>query len=995
MENKKWRPFRRGRTSKKADNVGADQGSGAPNTHVKGEASQKRNGGLFGRTRKKNVQSASSKSASSLKTKPSGPVKIPSRSFKIEANLKRELKLFEELKKVEKSKDEHSTATHKDSVSSAQESVTGDFVDNDPATSTTNPASNEDNVAHDGLTRDIVDEFAQLNNMEAFIPEISDEIVSQAPTRKASSPGLKDKSTRDEEGQEAVQEGGWDVGDEPSGSASESPVMPNEVVLSRGNSDLGELTLFSEGSDDRALGITTPPALKRNEPVDPEVIKMTGTFETLRSLELVKKEKTPVSEREKRRMELNTLKQHLEEEKRKIQVRLAKEDTTTADLAIMRNSVNNKMEATSLPIHPNESEANPDDEVEADTIESAMMESASQEVEASELQDITLLVSAPETTDLAAEQPSVLKSSTRATESLVRPTAPLKQRSGLRPAPPAPFVEAKSSPVRVDVEFNDTEEEITTAFEAPLDTQRGFEEPVEDGIEEVLEAALLKRTTSDGSMGLDKSAKRSDSRGSAGITGSLEAEKTKSEVSYDRPSRVATSRIEMSNSCEEGTKVSVSDEQEKKIGRKKFRKERNESTMGAVVGEAAREKERAEKEHKVRLVENDFSSKCEVEIEHLPNEDPNEEGDDVNDVDNQSQGSVESKSWASRRSGSDADSYCSDPDPFSGIEEARLASLAVALRNARNSVAKVGETEALVNDTALTKRPSRMRFQRKAFFKRVKKGRDKEDPPGKVETSATKVTMKDKMAPLSKDGTTRVASAGITKKKVTKSLQSTHPPPPRPAKLKKPRVRVLSSESLSEISRGDSISNTVLHSNSFARNSSSKAAVAATDWDIEMNVGRASPNNILRNVSVLEETRPHIYDVSEEDESEEDVGSEGSSWEDDETLSVYSDGDLSVHGYSVEEFVHDYPVLMKVARTLSRTVTWGTGWGRRARRTPGTARHLSERAFASEAERQRRLDLNRSFSFSDGDKESDFILSDEGSVLSADILAVKGRFACM
>ena len=54
-----------------------------------------------------------------------------------------------------------------------------------------------------------------------------------------------------------------------------------------------------------------------------------------------------------------------------------------------------------------------------------------------------------------------------------------------------------------------------------------------------------------------------------------------------------------------------------------------------------------------------------------------------------------------------------------------MAALSMALANARQPRAKGGETDALVNDFALSKRPSRARFQRTMFFKRLKQGKKK------------------------------------------------------------------------------------------------------------------------------------------------------------------------------------------------------------------------------------------------------------------------------
>ena len=974
IEKKKWRPFRRNLTGKKGDNAGADLGTEAPNAPSKREAPKKRNGGLFTRGRKK-----TNKSASGLKNKPSGPVKVSSRSFEVESNLKREFKLVEELKEIKKRKDEDSTVTHRDSVSSAQESVTGDFFDHDPATKTISPASNKDNVAQNGssghheLTRNIVGELEQLNNMEEFIPEISDEIVSQAPTQKANSQGRKGSSIRKDEGPETVQNDREEIEDDSSAYTSESPTMPDEVMFggTRDSSDIGDLTLFSEASDDRALGISTPPVLKRNrsnrsksanrsrnESANHEAIKTSGTFETLRSLELVNKAKKPLTEREKRRIELDALKQDLEVEKQRVQAQLATENARREDLAVKGNDINQDMEVMSFPVPPqNDSCANPDDEVEADLkIENEIMESGSHDTEAALFQEITLLDSVPEKTDVVAKRLPGEKLPT-----------PMKERTHLSQAP---LVQAKASPVRFERVNKCTEQERTTSFKVCQEAKREFEEPAEDGIEEILKAPLLNGTTSVGSIGLEMGHEQSDSVRNAD---SQVEKKAKSELTCD-----------------------ISEEQ-KKRARRKPRKERIDSAGADVAS--------LEKEQKVRLVENSFSAKGGVEIEHLSNE----EVDYVNNFDIELQSSAGSRSRASRRSqfgskvsgatGSEDDSYYdSDPDPFSGIEKARFVSLAMALKNAKQAFATAGETDALVNDTAVTKRPSLARFQRKTFFKRLKEGRDKKDPFGKDQASDKKVTRKGKIEPRSKDGTTRIPPTRTSKEQLTVPLPSKLPPFPPP-----------SSENLSLISRGDSLSNTVLHSNSCVHIISSKVAVVG-DSDIEMNIARPSPKNILGNGSVVEQGRDHVNDASEselgddsvEDERQEYDMSDASSWDDrgseGETTSVYSDGDTSLHDdddrFSVAEFVHDYPVLMTVARTLSRTVSWGAGFSRRAP-TTAVMERLSERTFSSEAERERRLGMNRSFSFSNDDKESDYMSSDEGSVLSADVVTLKNRFACM
>ena len=87
---------------------------------------------------------------------------------------------------------------------------------------------------------------------------------------------------------------------------------------------------------------------------------------------------------------------------------------------------------------------------------------------------------------------------------------------------------------------------------------------------------------------------------------------------------------------------------------------------------------------------------------------------------------------------------------------------------------------------------------------------------------------------------------------------------------------------------------------------------------------------------------------------------------------------------------------MGIAKTLSRTVTWGASLGRTEPVQPPRVT-LSDGEYTDEGDEDRIFSLNRSFSFSVGGAgDGDVSFSDDDTLLSADMLTVrKGRFACM
>jgi hypothetical protein len=291
--------------------------------------------------------------------------------------------------------------------------------------------------------------------------------------------------------------------------------------------------------------------------------------------------------------------------------------------------------------------------------------------------------------------------------------------------------------------------------------------------------------------------------------------------------------------------------------------------------------------------------------------------------------------------------------------------MANKLHNAKLAAAKV-------NDSSTAK----ARFQRKAFFKglnRSAKNKDKETAGRKGATSATenkpesKPQSKPRSQPLPRSQSLPRGKM-VTPGKPTPPVKQALPPKKSPLKIAY-KKGPLSARTI--FSKSDSVTITV------------------TTSDAEQTMSRSMSQRtrtLLAEVSDVEHDFPAEVSDHDSDDSSWDERSQGSTDTEDQTLHT----ELTEHDdLTYATFVHESPFLLNVVRTFSRASSWTAKLGIEA--TPAMEDDIdgcSSEGSGIEPPEERSGLVTQSFSFSECDEEGESIRSD-------DVLALKGRYACM
>lgn len=951
-----WRPFRRNRNKKGGDgSVAPPSLASASKKSTTSRASSshtsKRGNGLF---RRKHTPAAAPPVPTRIATKP-GAVVLPSREQtrasshnskgkKQKANKKSSTPVLAILREdaphsplVLTTKGSHDPEESMDSTHPSSDSLT---EGSDPPTPEPAEANHNSKNAHvnavtlgtstlGGVSLADISRLQEHMNsslFRAFTPELSSEIASQAE-----SPEQQKQTQPSTQQQQQPQAAAEDDEQPPSLARPAVPAvatftptrrLPSEVHLMNGTTfDTLEsnLTVFSESSDDRALGISTPPALKRNDKSEgvqttsplatvPE-LEVRGSFDVLHTKESSKDSKNnsnnPNTTKDKgalRQFEMVALKRQLEEEKARIKAQLAVVDERNRNALLASAAV---VIQEVLPT-PSSSVVKVSPEV---TPNKAILEEIAPAV-------ITIERSLSPLDLQAAEA------------QLIAEVAGHAQR-GYRAASPMDlqqaedtFMEEELAKARAQMD----EPTVTAGLEVLAMRQRSTTPPtptvttkptVDDrGLPPLPSPRLVRTTTPAATTTITKVAlKPASSRGRS--------------FGEDR-------RAGGGNSDDEGGARAL----------RRRRKARSNSLSEVPTTKTRRDR-------KVRVVEDaDVTASAHggVELEHVP--------DDFSDVRSFLSAS-RTASFGFRghrsRSGSQGSGshYDSDEDPFSGLEEARRASMANKLHNAKLAAAKVSDPST-----------AKARFQRKAFFKGLNRSAKNKD--------------KDKEASARKEATSESESKLESKPPRSRSFPRGKMVPP--GKLTPPVA----------YKKGTLMARTISSTND-------SVTITVTTSDAEQQTMSRSysqrTKTLLAEVSDVEQDVPAEVSDHDSDDSSWDERSQGSTDTEDQTeRTEHTEHDE----YTYATFVHESPFLLNVARTFSRASSWTAKLGIEA--TPA----MEDDPSAMEDDLDGcsiegtgleppggRLGLvPQSFSFSECDEEGESIRSD-------DVLALKGGFACM
>ena len=302
MANPKWSPFRRVHSSK----AGRGDGSEllASGKKIPLHSPNRRTGGIFSRSAKKQIIDVSSKKSQALVIVDAAS---PSRMERSTSTPPRKLRSSKNVAQVQVKANRSSRVSQQDSVSTVPEDAT------DPSSTPagSDKLSNGSYSISSNLTvergEDRDSRSGKISLLANYTPEISHEVVSQAPIDQGN---LNTKHQvlhiREDEEEKYVS-------------------MPSEVVVGGPKTcPIDELTTHSELTDEHTLGISAPPMLHRNldqaneiltrvlsEKETKQLIQQACSFERLRN-------SNQETDRALRRMELANLKKQLEKEKQRI-----------------------------------------------------------------------------------------------------------------------------------------------------------------------------------------------------------------------------------------------------------------------------------------------------------------------------------------------------------------------------------------------------------------------------------------------------------------------------------------------------------------------------------------------------------------------------------------------------------------------------------------------------------------------------------------------------
>jgi hypothetical protein len=919
-----WRPFRRNRNKKGGDESDAlpslASASKKTTTSRASSSTSKRGNGFF---RRKPTPAAAPPVSTRIATKP-GTVVLPNNSKGKTQNAK-------------KSSTPVLAVLREDAPHSPLVLTTKGSHDPEESLDSTYPSSDSLTEGSGGVSlADISclqEEHMDCGLFRAFTPEVSSEIASQVSTTESPEQQKKTQPSTPQQQQQQPQAAAEDDEQPPSlarpavpAVATFSPTrrLPSEVHLMNGTTfDTLEsnLTVFSESSDDRALGISTPPALKRNDkseggsPLEtvPE-LEVRSSFDVLHTKESSKDSKNnsnnPNTTKDKgalRQFEMVALKRQLEEEKARIKGQLAMVDerNQNALLASAAVVIQEVLPTPASPVVHVSPEVTPN---------KAILEEIAPAVTSIERSLSPL--------DLQAAEAQLMEEVAGHAQRGYRAAAPMDLQQA-----EDTFMEEELAKARAQMD----EPTVTAGLEVLAMRQRSTTPPtptvttkptVDDGgLPPLPSPRLVRTTTPTATTTITKVAlKPASSRGRS--------------FGEDR-------RASGGNSDDEGGARAL---------RRRRRKARSNSLSDNSLSDLPTTKTR--RDRKVRVVEDaDDTASVHggVELEHVP--------DDFTDVRSFLSKSrtasfgfrglrSRSGSQGSRsRSGSEdsGSHYDSDEDPFSGLEEARRASMANKLHNAKLAAAKVSDPST-----------AKARFQRKAFFKGLNR--------------PTKNKDKDKEASARKEAASESESKLESKPPRSRSLPRGKMVPP--GKLTPPVA----------YQTGTRMARTISPTND-------SVTITVTTSDAEQQT--MSRSYTLRTQTLLAE----VSDVEQDVPAEvSDYDSDDSSWDERSQGSTHMEHDE----YTYATFVHESPFLLNVARTLSRASSWTAKLGIEA--TPAMEDDpsameddldgCSSESTGLEPPGGRLGLVTQSFSFSECDEEGESIHSD-------DVLALKGGFACM